>query len=367
MSELYIQGGVPLRGRLTVQGAKNCVLPLLAACLLVPGPVELSNCPRLTDVDAALNILRRLGCRAEQEGHTIRVDASGASGTAIPEEQMRAMRSSIIFLGPLLARMGEARMSYPGGCELGPRPIDLHLAAIRTLGCAVEERGGGLVCTGRPAGGDIQLYANGARAADGQFIKKVGRLPQVAQQFDGNRGAELLQNGRGGSIGRMVAQAAQISQVSLHILHQGTQLGIVSRVQALEHIIIQHLKGVFQLIEGALKTTAQAAPQCQSQRFIVLQHSFSAPFHFLRFQFSYILQHTLDQLAVGQHRILRQTKACTQRAVHSGRLLLHRAGKPTDGCRDGTLIHRLVLSGQLIQDTDGQVPLISPGEQDHPL
>ena len=115
MSELYIQGGIPLRGRLTVQGAKNCVLPLLAACLLVPGPVELSNCPRLTDVDAALAILRRLGCRAEQAGHTIRVDASGASGTAIPEEQMRAMRSSIIFLGPLLARMGEARMSYPGG------------------------------------------------------------------------------------------------------------------------------------------------------------------------------------------------------------------------------------------------------------
>ena len=211
MSELYIQGGVPLSGRLTVQGAKNCVLPLLAACLLVPGPVELSNCPRLTDVDAALAILRRLGCRAEQEGHTIRVDASGASGTSIPEEQMRAMRSSIIFLGPLLARMGEARMSYPGGCELGPRPIDLHLAAIRTLGCTVEERGGGLVCTGRPVGGDIQLSIPSVGATENAMLCAVGgqgvttitnaaREPEIAalQDFLNTMGAHV--RGAGGSV-----------------------------------------------------------------------------------------------------------------------------------------------------------------------
>ena len=211
MSELYIQGGIPLRGRLTVQGAKNCVLPLLAACLLVPGPVELSNCPRLTDVDAALAILRRLGCRAEQAGHTIRVDASGASGTAIPEEQMRAMRSSIIFLGPLLARMGEARMSYPGGCELGPRPIDLHLAAIRTLGCTVEERGGGLICTGRPAGGDIQLSIPSVGATENAMLCAVGgrglttitnaaREPEIAalQDFLNAMGAHV--RGAGGSV-----------------------------------------------------------------------------------------------------------------------------------------------------------------------
>ena len=105
MSVMYIRGGTPLEGELTVHGAKNSVLPILAACLLARGPVTLRNCPRLTDVEAALGILRHLGCRVEQEGHTIMVDPTGASGSAVTEEQMRAMRSSIIFLGPLLARM----------------------------------------------------------------------------------------------------------------------------------------------------------------------------------------------------------------------------------------------------------------------
>ena len=100
MSVLVIRGGRPLEGELTVQGAKNSVLPILAACLLAGGEVRLANCPRLTDVTAALDILRHLGCRVRQEGHTILVDPSGASGSSISEAQMRAMRSSIIFLGP---------------------------------------------------------------------------------------------------------------------------------------------------------------------------------------------------------------------------------------------------------------------------
>ena len=122
MSVMYLRGGAPLEGSLAVHGAKNSVLPILAACLLAREPVTLHNCPRLTDVTAALGILRQLGCRAEQEGHTVTVDPAGASGCSISEDQMRAMRSSIIFLGPMLARMGEAHLTYPGGCELGPRP-----------------------------------------------------------------------------------------------------------------------------------------------------------------------------------------------------------------------------------------------------
>ena len=114
MSVIYIRGGGPLEGELAVHGAKNSVLPILAACLLARGPVTLHNCPRLTDVDAALGILRRLGCRVEQEGHAITVDPAGASGCSISEEQMRAMRSSIIFLGPLLARAGVNRITAPG-------------------------------------------------------------------------------------------------------------------------------------------------------------------------------------------------------------------------------------------------------------
>ena len=173
MSVIYIRGGGPLEGELAVHGAKNSVLPILAACLLARGPVTLHNCPRLTDVDAALGILRRLGCRVEQEGHAITVDPAGASGCSISEEQMRAMRSSIIFLGPLLARAGEAHLTYPGGCELGPRPIDLHLSAIRALGCEVPEDRG-IPCLGRPRGGEIQLAMPSVGATENAMLCAVG-------------------------------------------------------------------------------------------------------------------------------------------------------------------------------------------------
>ena len=173
MSVMYLRGGTPLEGGLAVHGAKNSVLPILSACLLARGPVTLTNCPRLTDVTAALSILRQLGCRAEQEGHTITVDPSGASGSTISEEQMRSMRSSIIFLGPLLARMGEAHLTYPGGCELGPRPIDLHLSAIRALGCQVSEDRG-IHCQGRPTGGEVQLSLPSVGATENAILCAVG-------------------------------------------------------------------------------------------------------------------------------------------------------------------------------------------------
>ena len=173
MSVMYLRGGTPLEGELAVHGAKNSVLPILSACLLARGPVTLTNCPRLTDVTAALNILRHLGCRAEQKGHTITVDPSGAAGSAISEEQMRSMRSSIIFLGPLLARTGEAHLTYPGGCELGPRPIDLHLSAIRSLGCQVSEDRG-IHCQGRPLGGEIQLSLPSVGATENAILCAVG-------------------------------------------------------------------------------------------------------------------------------------------------------------------------------------------------
>lgn len=173
MSVMYLRGGTPLEGELTVHGAKNSVLPILAACLLARGTVTLHNCPQLTDVTAALGILRRLGCRVEQRGHTITVDPTGAAGSAISEEQMRSMRSSIIFLGPLLARTGEAHLTYPGGCELGPRPIDLHLDAIRAMGCEVSENRG-IHCQGYPLGGEVQLALPSVGATENAMLCAVG-------------------------------------------------------------------------------------------------------------------------------------------------------------------------------------------------
>ena len=147
MSFLEITGRRPLFGSLTVQGAKNSVLPILAACVLADGESVIENCPALTDVDATLKILRVLGCRVRREGHTVAVDASAVGQGVIPERLMREMRSSVIFLGAMLARLGEAELSYPGGCELGPRPIDLHLDALRTMGAQIREEGGTLYCS----------------------------------------------------------------------------------------------------------------------------------------------------------------------------------------------------------------------------
>ncbi len=149
MSCLEICGGRPLFGRLQVQGAKNSVLPILAATLLAPGQSVLHNCPQLTDVAATAKILKLLGCGVLDEGDTLAVDASQPVGSSIPDPLMREMRSSVIFLGAMLARMGQAELSYPGGCELGPRPIDLHLSALRSLGAEIAEEGGRLRCAVR--------------------------------------------------------------------------------------------------------------------------------------------------------------------------------------------------------------------------
>jgi len=133
-------------GELEVQGAKNSTLPLLAGALLCRGQTVLHNCPELSDVDAAVKILEHLGCRCKREGHDLTIE-NGVTCHEIPEELMRRMRSSIVFLGAIISRCGEARLCSPGGCELGPRPIDLHISSLKKLGVQVKESGGWLHCS----------------------------------------------------------------------------------------------------------------------------------------------------------------------------------------------------------------------------
>ncbi len=146
MSKLIVQGGHRLAGSIPVHGAKNSALPLLSATLLGTTPSVLHNCPRLSDVDTSIKILSHLGCKVTQEGSNVTVDASSAGQYEIPDNLMREMRSSVVFLGAIVARQGKARISFPGGCELGPRPIDLHLKALRKLGLIIEEDHGYLNC-----------------------------------------------------------------------------------------------------------------------------------------------------------------------------------------------------------------------------
>ena len=146
MNIWHITGGNRLRGTLRVQGAKNAVLPIMAASVVTAAETELESVPDLRDVEATLQILRHLGCTAERNGTRVYIDSRGMCRCDVPHTLMRELRSSVIFLGAILARCGEASLSLPGGCELGPRPVDLHLEALRTLGAKVTERGGDIVC-----------------------------------------------------------------------------------------------------------------------------------------------------------------------------------------------------------------------------
>lgn len=195
MSHITIHGAAPLRGEVTVQRAKNSVLPLLAAALLHEGCCRMERCPHLTDVAAAVEIMGHLGCRVRWEGDDLVVDAAKVSRSDIPSSLMSQFRSSVVFLGAILARCGEATLSYPGGCELGPRPIDLHLAALRTLGAEIEETGGVLRCRGKLRGCEILLpfpsvgatenAMLAATAAEGvTVISNAAREPEIVDLQD---------------------------------------------------------------------------------------------------------------------------------------------------------------------------------------
>ncbi|MDD3229074.1 MAG: UDP-N-acetylglucosamine 1-carboxyvinyltransferase [Oscillospiraceae bacterium] len=185
MSRLRISGPCRLHGELQVHGAKNSALPLLAASLLCSTPCELQNCPHLSDVDTAIAILRELGCRVSFEGDTVVVDSRPASACEISDALMREMRSSIIFLGAILGRAGEASLSFPGGCELGPRPIDLHLQALRRLGVNIIEDHGRLTCT-------VPDGLHGAEIA--LAFPSVGATENVMIAASVARGTTVLEN-----------------------------------------------------------------------------------------------------------------------------------------------------------------------------
>ncbi len=146
MAKIYINGGKRLNGELSIHGAKNSALPILAATLLCSGESILHNCPRLSDVDVSIKILKSLGCVCTRDGETVTVNAKEVAGNEIPDNLMREMRSSIVFLGAIIGRTKSALVSSPGGCELGPRPIDIHIAALEQLGVQITEDHGYLKC-----------------------------------------------------------------------------------------------------------------------------------------------------------------------------------------------------------------------------
>ena len=196
MSIWRICGGNRLVGDVRIQGAKNAVLPIIAAAIITDCETELINCPRLSDVEAAMSILRHLGCIAERDGDTVYINSHGMCATDISHELMREMRSSVIFLGAILARAHTAELYYPGGCELGARPIDLHLDALRALGADITDSGGRLECSDRglkgarinlsfPSVGATENIMLAACAASGEtVITNAAREPEIVDLQD---------------------------------------------------------------------------------------------------------------------------------------------------------------------------------------
>ncbi|MBQ9980324.1 MAG: UDP-N-acetylglucosamine 1-carboxyvinyltransferase [Oscillospiraceae bacterium] len=269
MEALAITGGVRLNGTIKVQGAKNSVLPILAATIINGGESIIHNCPRLRDVEASLKVLEHLGCSAERRGGTVIINSQNMTGGDIPTELMREMRSSVIFLGAILARRGSAVIAYPGGCELGARPIDLHLAALRRMGARIREEQGYIICqsdglTGAdinlsfPSVGATENIMLAATAASGvTVINNAAREPEIwdMQQFLRCMGAEV--SGAGTPVitikGRAPLKNAEHTVISDRIV-AATWLSCVASAGGevvLQGVIPEHYSTVTDILSAA--------------------------------------------------------------------------------------------------------------------
>ncbi len=215
MAEIVINGGNKLNGKVLLQGAKNSVLPVLAGAVLCDGECVIHNCPNLSDVQTSIKILRGLGAKVSFSQNTITVNCSGINGCEmefyeIPEPLMREMRSSVVFLGGIIGRMKKAIISSPGGCELGPRPIDLHLSSLKKMGVSIVEEHGFLNCVAEngiigeeihlafPSVGATENIILAAATAKGlTVIHNAAREPEISDLADflNSAGARIYGSG----------------------------------------------------------------------------------------------------------------------------------------------------------------------------
>lgn len=147
MQKLRIRGGKPLRGTVRISGAKNAALPILCAAILSPETLTLQNVPQLNDIGTMLKLLEQMGVSTTRKGETVVLNAANLTNPAAPYDLVKTMRASILALGPLLARFGKARVSLPGGCAIGARPVDLHIKGLEAMGATISIEAGDILAS----------------------------------------------------------------------------------------------------------------------------------------------------------------------------------------------------------------------------
>ncbi|MDE6618128.1 MAG: UDP-N-acetylglucosamine 1-carboxyvinyltransferase [Clostridiales bacterium] len=215
MQKLIVQGGMPLGGEISVQTAKNAALPIIAACILTEEPIVIEKCPHLKDIDAMINIMRHLGCSAAFDGDNLHVCCRDVSLNVINADLTGKLRSSIFILGSILSRCRKAYISHPGGCEIGLRPIDLHISGLKGLSVKIEDDGGVICCDGgdmksgvinldfASVGATENLMMAGALLDGETVIVNAAREPEIVDlaNFINAMGGNV--SGAGGSIIRV--------------------------------------------------------------------------------------------------------------------------------------------------------------------
>jgi len=184
VDKLRITGGRPLEGAVRISGAKNAALPVMAATLLAPAVHRLRNVPRLRDTQTFARVLELLGAKVSFDGNVLTIDTQGVNSVEAPYELVKTMRASIYVLGPLLARFGRAKVSLPGGCAWGPRPVNLHLSGLQAMGAALDIEHGYIV------GKDVKLKG----AMIGFDVVSVGATAQLMMAAVLAEGATVLEN-----------------------------------------------------------------------------------------------------------------------------------------------------------------------------
>lgn len=255
MDKFIVQGEVQLTGKVRVSGAKNAVLPILAACLLCSGQTILHEVPLLRDVLMMQQMMAHLGVRFKREGDTLLVDTQHVIGGEIPDLLMREMRASVFLMGPLVARLGEVCLTYPGGCAIGPRPIDLHIKALERLGAKIEEKGGVIQArTDHFTGNDITFDFPSVGATENAIMaaalaKGITRLHNAAREPEIAELQNFL-NAMGAKISGAGSDMIEIEGVA-HL--QPIEYTIMpDRIEAGTMLIAGALTGGDILVEGAI-------------------------------------------------------------------------------------------------------------------